>query len=201
MADVTISNLPLGAIDNTTAGFIPATINNQTVRLPLSGIPNASYDTPDRPFIIAFASNPNGMGKSGSTGSAAVANEAIINSVFSYSGNSNTMLNPSTYEITVPKTGVYLIQPALGGYVPSASWNIRAGFIVVNINGVSNFVTNYSYFNATWSYSNTHWRWAPTYYYPLNAGDKLKMYYGCYAGGDSLGFYALDACYITVCMI
>jgi len=204
MADVTISSLPLGTVENSTVGFIPATIGNSTVRIPISGIPNASYNTPDRPFIIAYAGNPNGMPKTGSTQGGFVANEAYINSVYKFSGTSNTMLNPSTYEITVPKTGVYLVQPALGGYVPNSNYNIRAGNIILNINGTSDFITSYNWFSCVYAGgTNTHFRWAPTYYYPLNAGDKLKMYYGMYGGtnGYNAGFYDLDTCYITVCML
>jgi len=204
MADVTISSLPLGTVSNSTVGFIPATINNSTVRIPISGIPNAAYDTPDRPFLIAYANNVAGMSKTGSTLSNFVANEAHINTVYKFSGTSNSMLNPSTYEITIPKTGVYLIQPALGGYVPNSNWNIRAGAVIININGSSDFVTNFSWFSCVYAGgTNTHFRWAPTYYYPLNAGDKLKMFYGMYGGtnGYNSDFFALDWCYLTVCMI
>jgi hypothetical protein len=205
MADVTINDLPLGIINNSTIGFIPTSINNQTVRLPISAIPDAQYYTPNKPFIIAYSNNPNNMGKLGSSNTGAfVANEATINTIHKYTGTSNTMLNPSTYEITVPKTGIYLIQPVLQGYVPDSNYNIRAGAIIVNVNGVSDFITNYNWFSCVFAGgTNTHFRWAPTLYYPLNAGDKLKMYYGMYGGtnGYNAGFYALEHCYITVCMV
>jgi len=37
----------------------------------------------------------------------------------------------------------------------------------------------------------------------LNTGDKLKMFYGMYGGtnGYNADFFAIELCYITVCMI
>jgi len=205
MADVTISQLSTATLTNNIDGFIPAVINNVTQKVSLSSISNTYLQNPDRPFIIAYASNPNGMAKTGSNNvSPFVANEAQINTVYRSNGNSNTMLNPSTYEITVPYSGIYLVQPALGGYVPNSNWNIRAATLIVNVNGGSDFITSYNWFNCVYAGgTNTHFRWAPSYFYPLNAGDKLKMYYGMYGGtnGYNSDFYALDNCYMTVCMI
>ena len=204
MADVTISQLTEASLNSSIDGFIPAVINNTTQRVSLSSISNVYLQNPDRPFIIANASNPGGMSKTGSTQAGFVANEAQINTAYKYTSNYNTMLNPSTYEITIPKSGIYLVQPALAGYVPNSNYNIRAATTIVNVNGGSDFITNYTWFNCSYAGgTNTHWRHAPTYYYPLNIGDKLKMYYGMYGGttGYNADFFAIELCYITVCMI